>query len=68
MCAAGVTTPSLTSAGTSSDTMMMYAGVVGMPMPRMIPAAIVSSRASSSMFCDSPTTHFKRSKHQRLGQ
>jgi hypothetical protein len=38
-------------AGTSSDTMTMYAGVVGMPMPRTMPAMAVRISASSSEFC-----------------
>ena len=39
-------------AGTSSDTMTMYDGVVGMPMPSTMPATAVSTSARSSEFCD----------------
>ena len=48
MCAAIGSTPSFMIAGTSSAACMMYAGVVGMPMPRMTPATIVMSSAGSS--------------------
>ena len=57
MCAAGAVAPSLMMAGTSSDTITMYAGVVGMPMPRMMPATAVSASAIASEFCDSAITN-----------
>ena len=39
----------------SSAASMMYAAVVGMPMPRMIAAAIVMKRASSRLVPEMPT-------------
>src|SRR4029453_18775315 len=48
MCAAGGMAPSLITAGTSSDTITMYDGVVGMPMPRTMPAIAVSTSAAAS--------------------
>ena len=56
MCAAGGIAPSLIIAGTSSETITMYDGVVGMPMPRTIPAIAVSTSAAASEFCDSVMT------------
>ena len=53
----GITTaPSLMIAGTRSETITMYAGVVGMPIPRMIPAHIVRSSARGRRSLASPTT------------
>ena len=57
MCAAGVEAPSLITAGTRSDTITMYEGVVGIPMPRTMPAIAVSASARISEFCDSRTTN-----------
>lgn len=59
MCAAGAMAPSLMIAGTSSDTMTMYEGVVGMPMPRTMPATAVSTSAATSELCASTTNWVK---------
>ena len=56
MCAAGVATPSLMSAGTRSETMTMYAGVVGMPMPSTMPAIAVRTSARMRLFWASART------------
>ena len=60
MWAEGASTPSLIMAGTSSDTMTMYAGVVGIPMPSTMPARAVSSRArNKELLASSITTCVK---------
>lgn len=56
MCAAGVGAPSLMRAGTSSATITMYAGVVGIPIPSTMPASAVRTSARTSAFWASPTT------------
>src|SRR6185312_12629762 len=58
MCAAGGIAPSLMIAGTSSDTMTMYEGVVGMPIPRTMPAIAVSTSAATSELCASTITNW----------
>ena len=55
MCAAIGVTPSLMSAGIRSAASMMYAAVVGMPMPRMIAAAMVMTRRAGASRPEKPT-------------